>query len=73
MVDGQLPQRAAMTRGNARANETHDRLRAEFRSCTEGFVGFTQTYGSSILVERLAWNGMTWRNRMAACAGMTGV
>ena len=36
-----------MTRGNARANETHDRLRAEFRSCTEGFVGFTQTCGSS--------------------------
>ena len=48
-------------------------LRAEFRSCTEGFVGFTQTYGSSILVERLAWNGMTWRNRIAASAGTTGV
>ena len=36
------------------------------RNYTErGFVGFTETYAPRILTERLAYNGMTWRQWLA--------
>ena len=38
----------------------------------KGFVGFTQTYGPHILMERLDYNGMTWRQWIAAFPNWAG-
>lgn len=37
------------------------------------FVGFTQTYGPHILMERLDYNGMTWRQWIAAFPNWVGL
>ena len=50
MVDGQLPQRATMTRGNARTNETYDRLRIEFGDASPKASGYLSEH--SFLRER---------------------
>ena len=50
MVDRRRPQRTAMTRGNARTDETYDRLRAEFGDASPKASGYVSEY--SFLRER---------------------